>query len=152
MRDPRIIKMLFALFGFFITLFLLIIIFPKLTTFVKELDTPLGHAKEDYPLGEKYTYILKKNPEVKTNDFHLGKDTFYFIALEDDRESQHFSSGRQIGQTLVNLEPFVDKKVQIWGTHYTGAVMFLKESSLPFHVLGGNERAVIKVERIEEVK
>jgi hypothetical protein len=114
-----------------------------------EWDSPLGWAKEDYPLGEQKVYILQKNPHVVSEDEPpLSEGAFYFIARPDDKEFQYASSGRQIGKTDVDLEPFIGQRVHIWGRHYNGAVLLLKDTQLP-SVLTGSQKAVIHVERVE---
>lgn len=87
-------------------------------------DNPLTQAKRIYPLGIGNVYII-----VKTDGTGAEKMTtpyIYAIVKPNETLSSASLSWRRIGQSSVDLEQYINKKVYISGEYYMGIPLFIQ--------------------------
>lgn len=87
-------------------------------------DNPLTQAKRIYPLGNGNPYII-----VKTDGTGAEKITIpYIYAIIKPNETLNSASlsWRRIGQSAINLDQYIGKKVYIKGEYYMGMPFFIQ--------------------------
>ena len=101
------------------------------------------------PLGNRQEYFLKKHT-------FENQTYFYYIQPENEQYSTAFKTGYSIGESNINLEPYLDKKVYIYGDIKKGNVkIFQPKNDLVTPPIGitedlpVNEQMVIRIKKIK---
>ncbi len=76
------------------------------------------------PLGNRQVYFLKKG--ITEN-----QSTFYYIQPENEPNPTESKTGYSVGKSSVDLEPFVNKKVYIYGDVQEGYVLRISPQNDP---------------------
>ena len=119
----------------------------------KNSDTYLRSAKKMNPLGKKQAYIIAPNLEKK--DGHDGSiiqpGTYYtFYPVEKNQAEEQNIWGRIISkETQIDLIPFLNQPVYLWGEFKHGEPILIKETTNAGLLL---ENEVLIIKKIELVK
>lgn len=117
-----------------------------LETFV---DNPVVWAKGMYPLGNKQAYIIELNKgEVdESGDTILPENMFYTFRMPNEEKQQPYLSGRHIGQSKIDLNDYLGKKVYIDGNFSMGVPTILKDENIPEYLIR-EDKAILNIESL----
>lgn len=86
------------------------------------MDQPLSFVRKIMPLGKGHVYTIKESDKLVVDDISIPVGAAYEVVMEgDERNLDLLGPGRSVGYSKVDLEPFLNKKVYIFGSIVEGA-------------------------------
>jgi len=109
----------------FIFVFVLLFGYIGINKWLSYEDDPLTQAKRMYPLGYGNPYIIVKTDG--TGGKEITTPYVYAVIKPSEQISSASLSWRRIGQSAVNLDQFINKKVYIDGEYYLGIPLLIQK-------------------------
>ncbi len=90
--------------------------------YLTHIDNPLSLVRKIMPLGKGYVYTIKESDKLVVDDISIPAGAAYEVVMEgDERNLNLLGPGRSVWYSKVDLEPFLNKKVYIFGSIVEGA-------------------------------
>jgi hypothetical protein len=124
------------------------------TIYLLKIDNIVYWASEDNPLDNKHSYVIKKNDGAYSkNGEPIIPAGITYVVVRSGEVADSISlgtSGKTVGKTDVDLEPYVGKEVYIIGEYYDGRILFISSQHVPDYLLEAKQAVIyIKALRLK---
>ncbi|MFW5703777.1 MAG: hypothetical protein ACOCXQ_02995 [Patescibacteria group bacterium] len=100
----------------------------SIDAYLNYVDNPINYVRSTMPHGKERTYIISKSKEVTYDGVIIPAGAAYEIVMEgDERNDMSFlvGPGRSVGSSRIDLEPYLDKPVYIYGSIDEGSIAWI---------------------------